>query len=397
MINENLMNPIPLHASKSLWYCKKKTFHDANVGPLAPVGKLLPTILTVDNSAEVTNTVLITIAAPDVLSGSFSASGDVMGSFPIDYVSTVHTVRIEPVAHSNDLYKVFYQKSGVPYKVMYDNSDSISGDLLRSENVTCGLYDSLDEYEGTFTWVSPLLSAEITLTAALFPCGSDDVGGFTVTSYTANVARIPHNLASSDKWANIIIPAKTMSGMPVGRYYLRITFDNVNYYSEPFEWYSSNDGRNIVRVAYRRTSPIVTSKNYIPFHCGGQNVTMEMYLPTYLMKPPYKFDSEIEELDGWKFVNKQVSYHQDRCEFLCTQYFAEAIRLLWHSNERTINNVAVDFMEKPEIDWNTDNHLCQVVLLFQSDTIVQTNGEAIDQVSASDGTSFNGSFNPSFS
>jgi hypothetical protein len=397
MINENLMNPIPLHTSKNKWYCKRKTNHGAYVIPLAPVGRLLPMALTIDNTMSLTRTVGIVVNALGIMQGSYNAGGDMMSIMPVEYISESdrqNILRINAGEHGK--YRLEWIKSGVVYTLKYAGCSDIEHGLLCQENIICDLYNDSGTSVGTIKWTDALLSAEITLTATIYPCGSNEQTGTSVSSYTGCIERVPYNAATTSRWANIVIPAKTLLDMSAGMYYMKMTFDNADYYSEPFEWYRTNDNRNIISVSYRRTSPIVTSKNCISFSYGSQSLSMEMYLPTYETKPPYKFDSEVDELDGWKFVNKQVSYLQQRCEFLCTQYFAEAIRLLWHCNERRVAGVNVDYMEPPEIDWSDDNHVCDVTLLFQCDTIVQTNGETAEQVSTSDGTSFNGSFNPSF-
>lgn len=398
MINENLMNPVPLHTSKNKWYDKRKTYHGAYVRPLAPVGRLLPMVLTVDNTLSLERSVRIIVDAPGILQDGFNASGDMMGVMPIEYGSGQQRQNVIKISGAEKgKYNVEWIYNNTVYTVKYLGSADIDIDLLYQYNVTCDIYNIFGLYVGTIQWLNALLSAEITLTATIYPLVSGEESGTSVSSYKGYVERVPYTLATANRWANLIIPGFTITGMDTGIYYTKISFDSINYYSEPYEWYRSGDSRNIISVSYRRTSPIVTTKNYIPFRYNGLDLTMEMYLPTYEMKPPYKFDSEVDELDGWKFVNKQVSYHQERCEFLCTQYFAEALRLLWHSNERMVAGVSVDYMEPPEIDWSDDNHVCDVTLLFQCDTIIQTNGEATEQVSPSDGSSFNGSFNPSFS
>lgn len=399
MINENLMNPVPLHTSKNKWYCKKKTNHGAYVIPLAPLNRILPMVLTVDNTISLTKSIQANIDITGVVVGTATLTGDIAGIYPLEFTNTSNTYKLSVYKISGkELYNVKLRYNNITYQLAYENnrnSFEFTRERLLSP-MSCYLFLEIGNNVGTISTDGGLFNKEVDMAPELCSVGADS--GTAISSVTGYIERVPDSAATNKRWMSIVVPQKIITGInfTVGIYYLKITFDGTVYYSEPFEWYRNDDARNIIGVAYRRTNPIVTSKNYIPFQYGGQNLSMEMYLPTYEMKPPYKFDSEVDELDGWKYVNKQVSYHQERCEFLCTQYFAEAIRLLWHSNERTVAGVDVDYMESPEIDWSDDNHVCYVTLLFQCDTIVQTNGEATDQVSSSDGTSFNGSFNPSF-
>ena len=158
-----------------------------------------------------------------------------------------------------------------------------------------------------------------------------------------------------------------------GVYYVETNIGEDTLYSEPFMWIK--DTSRLIRIEYMRNSPIVTTDNYIHFEDF-----FEMYIDSEIMMPEYRYDTEVEEIDGVKFVRKKVSYKEHKFSFLCTDYFAEAVRLMWHCNIIKItqhgNEYNVDYMEAPQPSWNADNHLMQMDIVFQTDTIMQTNGES---------------------
>lgn len=182
-----------------------------------------------------------------------------------------------------------------------------------------------------------------------------------------------------------------------GVYYLDVTVDSVHYYSEPFMWLTNVSAYTL--VTYRRSQPILTTDNYMVFSWrDGTDRSLYMYMPNVLQKSQFKFEEDVVEIDGRKYAEKQVSYNEDRIAFHCYEAYRDAIRLLWHCDIRYVGGRRIDYMEQPDMDWNSDNHLCDVVLLFQRDTIVQTNGVASAYIDSSDSshTSYDASFDASF-
>lgn len=187
------------------------------------------------------------------------------------------------------------------------------------------------------------------------------------------------------------------TGYADGVYYLDVTVDGTHYYTEPFMWLS-NLG-HYTAVTYRRSTPILTTENYIVFSTrAGVDRSLTMYLPNIKQRPPYQFDVDVTEIDGRKYAEKQISYRKDRIAFNCYEAFVEAVRLLWHCDIRYVGGVRIDYMEPPEVDWSNDNHLCDVVLEMESDTVVQTNGTASAYIDSSDANhqSYDASFDASF-
>lgn len=123
-----------------------------------------------------------------------------------------------------------------------------------------------------------------------------------------------------------------------------------------------------------------------------------MWVNNIEQRPPYQFFNEVEDIDGRRYMEKQVSYRLDHLVFLCFEAFLDAVRMLWHCDIRTVAGKRVDYMEQPEVDWSNDNHLAQVTLEMQSDTVMQTNGTASAYADSSDSqhSSYDNSFDASF-
>ena len=174
------------------------------------------------------------------------------------------------------------------------------------------------------------------------------------------------------------IDSNDVNSVSIGSYYIELNIDSVTYYSEPFTWVDNID--NYLKLTYRCTKPIITNDNFITFYDSSNNdISQELYVPVTVFAYPYHFEPTVNEIDGYRFIQKQVSYRRERTEFFCSSYFVEALRILWHCNKRFITvkpkpKKAIDFMDSPEVSWDNDNHYCSVILIFSVDTIIQTNG-----------------------
>ena len=203
---------------------------------------------------------------------------------------------------------------------------------------------------------------------------------------------------SSDRVGQCWLGGQVVTSVADGVYYIDVVLDDVHYYSEPFLWLTNVS--NYTLVTYRRSDAVVTRNNCIVFtDRSGEARTLSMYIQNVEQKPPYQFDAEVTDIDGRKFAEKQVSYYNKRLAFHCYEAFLEAIRLLWHCDTRYMGSRRIDYMEPPEMDWNTDNHLCDVVLdMSNYDDVIQTNGTASSYYDSSDSShqSYDASFDASF-
>lgn len=180
-------------------------------------------------------------------------------------------------------------------------------------------------------------------------------------------------------------PFENGEDIPDGLYYIQMSLVGTNatetYYSDTFRWVSNKE--DYVQLLYRRSTPIITTDNYIPFtYYDGGELELSIYIKSELLSPPFNFDATVTESDGHKFIEKLVSYRNDKLSFLCTGHFAEVVRMFWHCDKRRLayypqfRFTEIEYVEPPKIEWNTDNILCSVELQLQSDTIIQSNGLA---------------------
>ena len=430
--NRNLHNPIPLHTSKNLWYSRARHAEShVDYFPVLPLNTIPRFQLTSSDyptaySRSAVVKIYAYIAGRDfqrrltmagIVNGQLTDAGicTLRGNLQVSgQSSTARTiVLIEQIGNSTK-----YSISINGYYVMAPNFPSYTVAQFNKSTIEAGFSGQSFDFGimsgSTFERIGTLVD--------LGPINLDYTGSNT-HSYTVNVHRyeddaVVHTLTGSAKFT--VVPPEFMSDAirsfvaiggdavvssttKVGPHYVELIIDSNTWYSEPFMWVDNL--YDYIQVRYRRTSPIITADNYIAFvDQNGNEIYATMYLPTTLLAPPYQFDPTVVEIDGKKFIQKLVSYRSEKMEFFCSGYFLEAIRTLWHSNIRTISQQPepqriVDYMEQPEINWDNDTHYCSVAITFNSDTIMQTNGNVELDLSnvvmnhQSYDTSFDNSFN----
>lgn len=399
IINDNLMNPVPLWPSKDNWYSKKATNHGACAHPVLPTGLLSAMMLTIPYQDPLPSCRQMMFArlSVDEGRGRIDVIGEINNNVIVTFDGTSvdinnYNIAITP-SGKEEKYAAYLTLPGsrqpIPF-MPYASIDDLRGGVVL--NTTAPLGEPIYYLE---------LRIDITvvtdLTWHLYKIGNDTP--LFSQSHGELVELVPFNNRTNKRYATINIDERAIVGnFDDGEYYCTMTDDDgVTHYTEPFMWLT--DLERHLPVTYRRSKPIVIGDNYIPFVVDGSTKSLTMYLPGRLMMPPFKFDVDIEEIDGMKYARKQVSYTQEHVEFHCTSYFAQAIRLLWHCDIRYARLSRIDYMEPPQVDWKDDNHLCDVVLEFQCDTVMQTNGmaSAYDDSSDSGHASYDMSFDQSFS
>lgn len=396
MINKNLCNPIPIHWSKNDWYSNKKTYHGVCRHPIAPVGRILPMQLTFGS---------------DDFSDNFRAN---VRCFGFIGESSFWEGHIDYKIETEDKFTIRNQD----YTLMF-----AKGDTDNAYNISCTVrhggyrfefevYDWNADYQpreynvaGTRVGAGGArmpFSGRVVIANILFDRMPTQQQGLSVHDYATDAVvwsgdaditldKLRDSARRSDRYYGGYIREVDTGIRTEGLYYISMTFQGHTYYSEPFLW---KRVENCVRIEYKRNTPIVTAENGLVF--GGM---MQMYLDGEIMSPEYKYNTEVEELDGCKFVRKRVSYKQFKFSTLCTDYMVEAIRLLWHCDYIKMvqhgEEYMVDYMEAPEPSWHADNHIAEVSLKFETDTIMQTNGESSENMRPK-GQVFDGSFDRSF-
>ena len=404
-INENRMNPIPLWGGKNKWQCNQKTFHDAMAWPVVQNGQLPLLALTVkgDMPSGTANAAKATVTASTYVFFNRRYKGT--SSNPAGTSNVTLTGSPMPGDNPGSLLPqmVFTSVSNGRYSV------TVAGFSLTrvSDGATTFTITDLSnttqysfEISGT-PYILTLSGVDInyhgdksvTIDLRKF---EDDTSVYSTTQTLHVDGCLPYY--SSERVGQCWLGGQTVTSVADGVYYIDVVLDDVHYYSEPFLWLTNVS--NFTLVTYRRSDAVVTRNNCIVFtDRSGEDRSLSMYIQNVEQKPPYQFDAEVTDIDGRKFAEKQVSYYNKRLAFHCYEAFLEAIRLLWHCDIRYMGSRRIDYMEPPEMDWNTDNHLCDVVLdMSNYDDVIQTNGTASSYYDSSDSShqSYDASFDTSF-
>ena len=420
-INENQMNPVPLWDSKNKWQCNQKTFHDAMAWPVVEKGVLPKMALTLKGTMpNAGNNGKIQVAECSwALFNRYYTGGssNAEGTSTLTLTGLVNMGEMNPpnpmpqvliVPQSLGKYKVTLRRRVFdPITQQITNTDfavtkNSNGDDVFTYDEIVGGDETYKIVNGTTTYTFKLKNADInyhgTTTASVaIKRFNDNTTVHTMTAGLSVDGCLPYY--SSDRCGHTWLGGDTLTGtFADGVYYLEVTLDDVPYFSEPFLWLTNLS--NFTYVTFRRSDMVVTSKNCIVFtDRSGTARSLSMYIQNVEQKPPYQFDAEVTDIDGRKFAEKQVSYYNKRLAFHCYEAFLEAIRLLWHCDIRYMGNRRIDYMEPPEMDWSTDNHLCDVVLEMSNyDDVLQTNGTASSYFDSSDSShqSYDASFDASF-
>ena len=404
-INNNLMNPVPLWTSKNDWYCKKATNHGNCVPPVFPTGMMPKMALTVVGSISSLTTVQITqnSGMPNIYLRYYEGNmpGNLSSGITLTGLANVGEYPVPNPMPTITLTKMdggFSVKVGGNNVSLYDNETEVSIIPKRvledgGNHIYCITYSGTRR---TFKMSSFdfVVHTQRNISASVKKVSDDST---VATQSFAGEIEGAGEYANNNMSGSMFLGGTNFTGtFADGVYYIQFTVDGTTYYSEPFMWLTNLN--QYLHVVYRRSTPVVTTDNCIVFEYNGTARSLEAWLPGLLLMPPFTFNDEVDEIDGRKFVRKQVSYKDEKCEFMCTAYFAEAIRLLWHCDIRTAGAMRVEYMVRPEIDWNTDNHLCSATLEFQGDTVMQTNGTASAYGDSSDSShqSYDASFDASF-
>lgn len=177
-----------------------------------------------------------------------------------------------------------------------------------------------------------------------------------------------------------------------GTYYLEIAIDGIKWYSEVFALISNLD--NYLKLEYHDSENFYFENGVIDFSGGFRFI---VYLDTQLGRPDYIFKEEVEERDGRRFYESQVSEKIFRCTFLATEYLLDALRLVRMVDYVTIINRGDEY----EVDdilltvkWLDVNHLASVDAEIRNGTILKKIGKGFP--ATTQGGDFNDDFNNDF-
>lgn len=400
MIQKNLYNPIPFHSSKDQWYNRRRTFKGGKSKLYSPSGYILPFQITLSKN---TNYVLPSMS----INGTHTAQMP-FASDKIDFTSTDYgTIRLVPVGNKYKVYRI----TPTGTFVMYD------GEAATEQHISLVTWDEFVALTGRKSFFNISVRPHTTTT-------------YTFINIVVNYIKVEifndgglvSDISSKTKLVFSLVPssyrndnARYMYGccaltplataLSEGCYYIKISVpltgqNQFEYiFSEPFD--VKSDISSLIHARYRTDSPIVKSNGYLPFKSvTSGSFSMEAYIDSYIMMPSCSFEEEVQDLNGYHFVQSRVSAIAHKFSFLATAYFAEAIILMWHCSllrfHDGVDEYLVDYMKQPELSWNDDNHLAQVDVEFLTDTITQSEGYHVATTSRVMGGQFSEGFSNGF-
>lgn len=178
---------------------------------------------------------------------------------------------------------------------------------------------------------------------------------------------------------------------PEGFYYLEISDGTNIYYSEIFNIVRSLS--SCLKIEYSDVESMLFENGRIDY---TDSFKFNIYLPTQLGRPEYPFTEQVENRDGYTFVEKQISEKTFKFNFLAPEYLCDAMRIIRMSDNVVITNLGKNydvetFLMTPK--WQDGGYLAAVDVEFQCDTVIKKIGVGITPTTLGD---FNNDFNNDF-
>ena len=187
-----------------------------------------------------------------------------------------------------------------------------------------------------------------------------------------------------------LLPAFTEMGN--GRYYLRMTVNNLYYYSDIFT--VVNDIEPYLKITWWDVGDFVMDAGTIVYtNPAFKNV---LYLQTDLAKPEYPFEEEGETRDGYFFPTKQISEKRYRFNFFASEYLLDVMRFVrmadfaeieYHGQRYSLDT----FLITPE--WENNGDVAAVEAVFDTATVAKKIGLGYIKAQRGD---YNDDFNNDF-
>lgn len=179
-----------------------------------------------------------------------------------------------------------------------------------------------------------------------------------------------------------------------GRYYLRVTVDSTEYFSEIFTW---TDCTGRLKIEWYDRENLVSDDGIIIYKTHSYKYRNFVYLATELGKPEYSFEEEGESRDGYFFPEKQLSEKVYKFVFVAPEYLCDVMRTIRLSDHVIITDPygrvfnCDTFLMTPK--WQTQGDLASVECEFETNTVIKKIGKSVD---AEELGAFNDDFNESF-
>lgn len=170
---------------------------------------------------------------------------------------------------------------------------------------------------------------------------------------------------------NSALPISTAT--PEGQYYAVMTDGVDTWYSEVFT--IVKDLSRYLLIEYWNADNLPYTNGHIDY---TTNYINKIYLDTQIGKPEYNFEEEVKKVDGYTFVEKQISEKTYKFSFVAPEYLCDAVRLIrLHDyiriTSRGIVYNAEIFLATPR--WQEDGNLAGVEAEFETDTVIKKIGK----------------------
>lgn len=383
MIYPNLTNPIPIHKSKNQWYCNRVTNKGCCTNIYAPLGKILPFQLTLD---DVNYTIKISTLGQPTEVGNFAVTGTYQydmqeGRFVIDSRPDKYSIWIGEADSDGEC------AVQMSFGMVCSEGTCAQGTVTQAEidegigvlRVSFGGNSYEIEFFGYTAKYPSFPDTDTIINLYRKVNGSDDELVRDITNL------LTENIAVSDNTFSVMLGGVYVNNMnDEGVYYLSITNGGREYYSEPWKWIKEETiEKEFTKIEYTTPNIIDTDGNILNFTQNGELRYMEMYLHGHLMMPEYMYEENNTPNDGFMFSNKKVSFVSQKLRTFTTEYMAMAIGLMWHCANIIVTDCnirkTIDYMDAPEIAWDNSNDMCSVTLSFRSGTIIQTYGAPVNE------------------
>lgn len=178
-----------------------------------------------------------------------------------------------------------------------------------------------------------------------------------------------------------------------------------------FRYDSNVDGSHFINVSETGGVYSFSSSDFPDLPSSPNNVSLDYtvtsellnypfkfrcYLPTQVGRPDYEFEEEVENRDGYQFIEKQISEKTFKFNFVAPEFLCDAMRIIRMMDYIQITSKGDtydldQFLITPK--WEDGGYLASVEAEFQCDTVVKKIGKGYIPTENGD---FNSDFNNDF-
>lgn len=256
-------------------------------------------------------------------------------------------------------------------------SSAISGKIPVLENTRYILSKTVDDWSGPIhfwddeeNWLG----------------STDTLGGVFSSTTLQWDFMTPVNCRYIGSWSNLIFQSVEEFSESINLEL--VDQDQIKLYSEVF--CTSRRVDNYLKIEFNDIESLIFDDGRIDY---TDNFKFIVYIDTELGRPDYEFEDEVQNRDGFDFIQKQISEKTFRFNFLAPEYLLDAMRLIRMSDVINITNngdvhSADKFLITPK--WEDGGYLASVEAEFQTNTVLKKIGKGVTPVDLGD---FNNDYN----